>query len=156
MALFIALLGLLPLLVFAMPTTNLRAAGGPIAKPIPSKCTVINPLPRSNCSIASLNGWKPRSNLTTLYGTYFDLLTPAKELWQRCSEQCYGYGDKGECKSAFLAENVATPKGYHGSAGGQLATACLMLHQHLTPNDFEKAADGQYLNATAGSIYCEY
>jgi hypothetical protein len=123
------LLILLPLLALANPITVRAGAGSPTPKPIPSTCTLLNPLPYSNCATTNTtaNNLKPSLNFTqthTLYAAYFDLPTPASELWTQCSEQCYGYGDEGECKSAILAYDVPTPKGYYGGAGGR-ACDCL-------------------------------
>ena len=63
-------------------------------------------------------------------------------------QQCYGYGNIGECKSSFIGYNVPS------TSGGELETACLLYSQNLDPNDFVKALAGQYVNATAASIYC--
>lgn len=154
------LLSFLPLFATTNPIVS-RAGGGPIPKAIPSNCTITNALPHTanGCGFASINGWMPRTNFTTthlLYSAYFDLPESAVELWKRCSEQCYGYGDEGQCKSVVLAQNVPTPEGYYGTAGGELRTACLLFEQHITPNDFEKAQAGQWVNETAGGIYCGY
>ena len=53
---------LLPFLAVASPIVE--RAGGPIAKPIPKACTVINPLPHANCGTANVDGWMPS---TTFY-----------------------------------------------------------------------------------------
>ncbi|KAM0718808.1 hypothetical protein Q7P37_005879 [Cladosporium fusiforme] len=156
----ILLLGLLPFLSTSRPTF-LRAGGGPIPKTIPSNCTVTNALPHdaNECDIGNINGWKPRSNFTSthlLHSSYFDLPQSAEELWEQCSEECYGYGDEGECKSALLAQDVPTPEGYLGTPGGDLMTACLLFEKYISPNDFEKAQAGQWVNETAGGIYCGY
>lgn len=159
MQLIMLLLGLLGLFAHASPIDKRAGAGGPIGKPIPSNCTVTNPLPHSNCSIATVSGYKPNSNFTsshTLYESYFDLPTPAKDLWDQCSQQCYGYGEEGDCKSAVLAYDVPVSEGYHGGPGGELLIACLLFDQHLTPDDFEGAEEGQWVEETAGSIYCGY
>lgn len=157
MQLIMLLLSLMAFLSTASPIVKRAGAGGPVAKPIPSTCTVTNPLPHSNCSIATVSGYKPTSNFTlehALYESYFDLPTPAKDLWEQCSQQCYGYGEDGDCKSAILAYDVPTPKGYYGGPGGELSIACLLFDEHLTPDDFESAEDGQWVEETAGSIYC--
>jgi len=136
-----------------------KRAGGPAATPIPATCTVINPLPRGNCGIGNVNGYEPSTNFTianSLYQSYFDGFLSVADQWTQCSEQCYGYGTPGTCKSAILAYNVPTPKGYYGTSGGDLETACLLYSAYLTPNDFVKAPEGQYTDATAGSIFCGY
>jgi hypothetical protein len=145
--------------VFASPIINRAGAGGPIAKPIPSTCDITSPLPHSNCSITTpTSGYKPNSTFAsdhTLYESYFDLPTPAKELWEQCSQQCYGYGDVGECKSAILAYDVPTPKGYYGGSGGELKIACLLFDRFLAEDVLEAAPEGQWLDAMAGNLYCE-
>ena len=69
-------------------------------------------------------------------------------------QQCYGYGNTGDCKASFLGYRIPTPKGYLGTAGGELETGCLLFSAYLDPNTFVKAAAGQYVNATAANIYC--
>jgi hypothetical protein len=154
------LLTLLPLLAFATPITVRASAGGPIPKPIPSTCTITNPLPHSNCTNpTTTNNLKPSLNFTithTLYAAYFDLPTPASELWTQCSEQCYGYGYEGECKSAVLAYDVPTPKGYHGGAGGELVIACLLFDESIGVGDWEAAVEREWNDVRAGSLYCRF
>ena len=77
-----------------------------------------------------------------------------KEAAKQCKQQCYGYGETGECKSSFFALEVPTPEGYMGTAGGELMNGCLMFTQFLDPEDFVAAEDGQYLNAKAANIDC--
>jgi hypothetical protein len=165
---------LLPLLALADPIT-VRAgagAGGPVPKPIPSTCTITDPLPHSNCTTTNTTttNLKPTLNFTelhTLYAAYFSLPTPASELWTQCSEQCYGYGersersedgeqgDEGQCKSAVLAYDVPTPKGYYGGAGGELVIACLLFDGEIGVGDWEKAAEGEWNMVRAGNLRCE-
>lgn len=146
--------------VFASPIINRVGATGSTAKPIPSTCDITNPLPHSNCSITTTtSGYKPAPAFAsnhTLYESYFDLPTPAEELWEQCSQQCYGYGDVGECQSAILAKDVPTPKGYYGGSGGKLMIACLMFDQFLAADVFETAPEGQWLDARAGNLDCEH
>jgi len=145
--------------VLAKPIINRAGAGGPIAKPIPSTCDITNPLPHSNCSTTTrMSGHKPASTFAsnhTLYESYFDLPKPAEELWEQCSQQCYGYGDVGECKSAILAYDVPTPKGYYDGSGGELKIACLLFDRFLAEDVLEAAPEGQWLDAMAGNLHCE-
>lgn len=93
-------------------------------------------------------------NSSLLYEAYFtDALTPSEEA-KFCRQQCYGYGNEGECKSCFVGYQVPTPKGYEGSSGGQLQTTCLLFKDYLSPLSFVEAPKGQYVNATAASIFC--
>lgn len=89
-----------------------------------------------------------------LYESYFKIPTPAEELWERCRQQCYGYGDTGECKSVLLAYDVPTPKGSYEGSGGELMIACLMLDQFLAADNFEAAPEGQWLKVKAGNLHC--
>ena len=158
MQLTIFILKLLAISVSANPITNRAGAGGPMLKPIPSTCDITNPLPLSNCSITTTtSGYKPASTFAsnyTLYGSYFDLPTPADELWEQCSQQCYGYGDAGECKNVILAYDVPTPKGYYGGSGGELMNACFMFDQYLVADNFEAAPEGQWLDVRVGNLHC--
>lgn len=147
---------LTPLLVTSTPILHDRA-GGPSITPLPANCTVLNPLPHANCGTANVNGWAPSTNFYTahkLYESYFEGFLPAATQAKQCKQQCYGYGNKGECKSSLVAYRVPVPKGYFGTAGGQLETACLLFDRHLTPASFVEAEEGTYVNATAASIYC--
>lgn len=147
-------------LASASPIINHAGAGGPTAKPIPSTCDITNPLPHSNCSITTTtSGYKLASTFFsnhTLYESYFDLPTPGEQLWKQCSQQCYGYGDGGECKSVILAYDVPTPKGYYGGSGGELMIACLMFDKYLAADVFETAPEGQWLDVRAGNLDCEH
>jgi len=153
------LTSLLSLLVTASPI--LPRAGGPTAKSIPSDCTIINPLPHAAaaaaCSTTGVDGYMPSSNLSSahlLYSSYFESsLSPADQATQ-CLQQCYGYGEPGQCKSALVGEQIPTPKGYFGTAGGVLETACLFYDSYMDPTWFVAAPSGQYVNVTAGNIYC--
>jgi hypothetical protein len=159
MFLTIFIFNLFSILAFASPIVSRAGAGGPTAKPIPSTCDITNPLPHSNCSITTTtSGYKPASTFTsnhTLYESYFDLPTPAEELWEQCSQQCHGYGDGGECKSVILAYDVPTPKDCHGGSGGELMIDCLMFVQFLAADIFEEAPEGEWLDVRAGSLHCE-
>lgn len=150
------LLILLPLLSTATPI-KIRA-GGPTLKPIPPTCTITNPLPHSNCSTTTIvKSLKPASNFTaahTLYSAYFDLPSPTDELWEQCSQQCYGYGDEGECNSVVLAHEVPVPEGYYGGDAGKLMIACLLFDEFLTASEFEEAVEGQWVDVRAGNLRC--
>lgn len=160
----LTLTSLLFSLTYASPITPRAGAGGPITKPIPSTCTIINPLAlkatnwdNNNNSTTNTSGYKPSLIFTSthlLYEAYFDLPTPAEELWTQCSQQCYGYGDEGDCKSAVLTYEIQVPEGYYGTEGGELAIGCLMFDEYLAPEDFEEAGEGEWVDERAGSIHC--
>ncbi|PSN68771.1 hypothetical protein BS50DRAFT_324017 [Corynespora cassiicola Philippines] len=141
--------------VAALPTaTDLTPrAGGPTAKPIPPTCSVTNPLPLASADKSYIPGDSVKD--VQLYSAYYPSPSPNKTaLAQQCLEQCYGYGDSTQCKSAFWAENVPTPPGYYGTPGGQLLTACLMYTRPLEGGDFAVAPGGQATDAFAGNIAC--
>lgn len=145
----------LPLLAMASPIV--KRAGGPAFVPLAANCTVVNPLPHAShqCGNGTVNGWMP-SNATLKNQIYeFYLEQPDFETinarWAGCLEQCNGLDG---CKSALLAYNAPTPNGYYGTAGGALDVGCLMFNVSLTPNDFVPATTGNYVNETAGNIYC--
>ena len=158
MAIYNYILLLLPLLSSTVSGTPIdKRAGGPAAVPIPSNCTTINPLPHAQCGTGNVNGYavSPKfSNTSALYSSYYTATGSVAEASDFCFKQCYGYGNKGDCKSAVFAYNVPTPKGYYGTAGGDLMNACLMYKDYLSPLEFGKAEKGQWTNATAVSIYC--
>ena len=140
-------------LASALPTSNIVArAGGPAITPIPSNCTVTDPLPTDpNTSYVPA----PAAHDDMLYSSYYPSYTSnTTAMAQQCLQQCYGYGYHVECKTAYWAENVVVPAGYYGTAGGQLETACLMFSRALTGDDFVAAPEGQGTSATASNIAC--
>lgn len=126
-------------------------AGGPPFVPIPSNCTVPNPLPPPalNYSTNGLSVSPSTLNSSGVYSYYLALpdYQPMSERWEGCLEQCNGLGG---CVSAFMADGVKTPKGYYGTSGGTPSRACLMFDRYLEGCDFV-AAEGVG-NATAGNI----
>lgn len=130
-------------------------AGGPAAVPVPENCTVTNLTP-------TLGHMRNESYIPTadarndiLYSAYYpSSSTNATAKSLQCLQQCHGYGDGSQCKTAFWAEKMPVPKGYYGSPGGQLDTACLFFTWKLSDVDFEAAPKGQALNAFAWSIQC--
>ena len=155
MNLLILLSSLLAALAVASPIRE--RAGGPEAVPIPANCTILNTLPHSTCGNGTVNGYMPATNFTSahlLYQSYFAGFLTIPEQWEQCSQQCYGYGTKGSCKSVLLSYNTSVPAGWFGTPGGDLVTGCIMFDAYITPNDFVAAPSGQYVNETAGSIYC--
>jgi len=159
-------LSLLALSAFSFPTKfNHKRAGGPSITPIPSNCTITNPLlctsaescpPQSGCPVrptaASLQS--PPS----IYSYYLELDQPGtqQELYETCLEQCYGFGEPGDCLSVYHAYNYPAPPLY-GGPGGSPSIACIMFSTHVTTNDFEVVPVDQQANYTqinVGSIYC--
>lgn len=142
-------------------------AGGPTFEPIPENCTITNQLPTTNITdptapnnTSSLlpSGWKLPTNFTNtheLYSSYFSqpFYTPAEQALH-CQQQCYGFGERGTCKSVLLGYNIPTPEGYYGTEGGELATACLLYDVFLEERMFVPAPKGQYVNETASNVDC--
>ena len=145
----------LPTFATAIPLLNtiIPRAGGPIGKPIPSTCTVINPIP----SLSPGQGALPLESTgsTLFFSAYYpspsDNITAMAE---QCFQQCYGYGDSTECKTAFWAENVVVPAGYYGGPGGDLMTACLFFNATLTSADFGITDGDLGTTPAAADIQC--
>ena len=82
---YILLSSLLSLLATASPLV--QRAGGPIAKPIPKACTVINPLPHATCGIANVDGYKLDLTFTKhnlLYQAYFEGFLSPQDQAKQC------------------------------------------------------------------------
>ncbi|KAF2714175.1 hypothetical protein K504DRAFT_155967 [Pleomassaria siparia CBS 279.74] len=139
----------------ALPTsTNLvERAGGPAIVPIPSTCTVTDPLPIPSASESYMPG--PSTEDVVLYYAYYpSSSTNTTALSEQCLQQCYGYGTHVECAGAYWAENVSVPAGYYGSPGGQLETGCMFYTRALDATDFVVAPEGQATTPFAGNIAC--
>ncbi|KAF2676001.1 hypothetical protein K458DRAFT_410820 [Lentithecium fluviatile CBS 122367] len=123
-------------------------AGGPVIKPIPSTCTITNPLPTATAFVPALpSGEQP------LYSAYYPSPSTNKtQLAEQCLQQCYGYGDSTECHAAYWAENVAVPEGFRGA--GNMMTACVLFTRPLTESDFEDAPEGQATDAYTRNLAC--
>lgn len=133
----------------ALPADILPRAGGPAIVPIPSTCTVTNPLPAASYQPA------PLTADDVLYNAYYPSFSTNKTaMAEQCLQQCYGYGNHVECKTAFWAENIVVPAGYYGTPGGQLSTGCVLFSRTLESGDFVAAPEGQATDAFAGSIAC--
>ncbi|KAF1965483.1 hypothetical protein BU23DRAFT_561032 [Bimuria novae-zelandiae CBS 107.79] len=141
-------------LTSALPTSLKARAGGPAIKPIPASCTVADPFAQTTSAPSNFLP-APSAKSVELYAAYYpSFTTNTTKMAEQCLQQCYSYGNSTECKGAFWAENVAVPKGYYGSPGGQLETACVMYTRPLTEADFEAAPKGQGTSATARNIAC--
>lgn len=139
-------------------------AGAPTFEPVPSTCHFTNAVPQSNLSSFANEtcGYKPKLSFAgphIIYSGYFDLPTPASELWTQCTQRCYsqghGHDERGDCKSAILAYDVPVPEDDHDGAGGELRTACFLFSKYTGPDSWETAAEGQWLHMRAGNLYCE-
>ncbi|KAK3654055.1 hypothetical protein LTR56_003491 [Elasticomyces elasticus] len=144
--------------LFATSTPLNSRAGGPFFVPIPANCTIINPLPHAGCGIANVHGYMPNRNFHKnhlLHEAYFSTYRNESAEARGCQEQCYGLGFGRGCKSALVAYHVESSIGYYGSTTvGMSPTACLLYDAYLDPSKFVAAPKGQYVNETAGSLYC--
>ncbi|KAF3043798.1 hypothetical protein E8E12_010384 [Didymella heteroderae] len=136
------------------PTPNILA-GGPAATPISSNCKITDLAPtlgqmRNESYVPTASA---SSNI--LYSAYYP--APSNNVTMmslQCLEQCHGYGDGSQCKTAFWAKEMPVPEGYYGASGGQLETACLFFTRALGDDDFMAAPKGQASNAFAWSLQC--
>lgn len=143
-------------------------AGAPIAKPIPSNCTITNSTLCTSAAYCPPVFYKPfRPTAATLasggplvYAYYLQpdsvTISTADQLFQKCLETCYGYGTTGSCKSVYQAYNYPAPPMF-GGAGGNPTTACLMFNRAVTVVDFEIVPDsdtGKWTASRAGGISC--
>ena len=142
----------LPLIVFSLPTSIIKRAGAPNPQPIPANCTVTNPHP-DNPGL----GFQPTTSFVSNHSLYQYVTYPGennlseKKLETQCLETCYGYGNKGECISTFLAENVTVLE-YGTQVTG---TVCQLFSKHLHKEDFmAPKTPGTYQNPKVGDIYC--
>lgn len=145
----------LPAFAAAIPlwTAIIPRAGGPIAKPIPSTCTVTNPIPSLSPGQGALP--LPSTNNALLYHAYYPSPSDNKTgMAEHCFQQCYGYGYSIECKTAFWAENMVVPKGYYGGPGGNIMTACLFYNRTLASEDFDITDGSEGTTPAAANIQC--
>lgn len=78
----------------------------------------------------------------------------AAQLFQKCLETCYGYGNTGDCKSVYQAYNYPAPPMF-GGAGGDPTTACIMFNRTMTITDFEVVdEEGKWTASRAGVVSC--
>jgi hypothetical protein len=157
----------------ALPALSPRA-GAPIPKPIPSNCTIANPVLCTSaafCPPVSYTPFRPTNSTLApalagpfVYGYYlqpdsFQVVSQSPSaLFQTCLETCYGYGNTGDCKSVYQAYGYPTPPMY-GEPGGDPSVACLLFNRFLHISDFEVVLAGERGNLTAprsGDIQCPH
>jgi len=149
-----------------------RRAGAPIPKPLPSNCTIANPVlctSAAYCDSVSFTPYRPTNATLTpaldgpfLYGYYlqpdsFQVTSGnATSLFQTCLETCYGYGNTGDCLSVYQAYNYPAPPLY-GGPGGDPTVACLLFNRSLNTADFEIVPEEQrneWTDPRSGNIVC--
>ena len=69
---------------------------------------------------------------------------------QVCLEQCYGYGNPGDCVSALWASNVT----YTAYGVQNVGVVCDMFSQKIAAQDLVLVTNGEYLDARATDINC--
>jgi hypothetical protein len=140
----------------ALPTNpaHPKRAGGPAFTPIPSTCPVYTVLPVPLSS--SPPHYAPLASVDASNQVYAAYYEPASSndtsVYIGCLEQCNGLSG---CKAAYIAWDVPTPKGYYGTPGGDLMTACLMYNRTLVVADFEVAGSGTHRDARMGNLSCK-
>ncbi|PSK34060.1 Glucan endo-1,3-alpha-glucosidase agn1 [Elsinoe australis] len=155
---------MLPTTLTLLLTTSLTTAlvlpraGGPAYNPIPTTCSVPNPLPPTAPGVPatnfSTNGLAPSPSFRAAHLIYqFYLPSPDStdiaERWEGCLEQCNGLSG---CVAAFMADGMRTPKGWYGTEGGVESRGCLMFNGTLAEGDF--VTREKVRGATAGNIAC--
>jgi hypothetical protein len=156
----------------AIPAQFDRRAGAPVAEPIPSNCTIANPVLctcNEYCPPVSYTPYRPTAATLTpansgpfLYGYYLDPSSSqvtsgnATSLLQMCLETCYGYGNIGDCVSVYQAYNYPSPPLY-GAPGGNPTVACLLFDRPLAVTDFEVVPEDQrdeWTDPRSANIVC--
>lgn len=142
---------LLAPLAMAMPTI-LPRAGGPSVTPIPANCTSTAVVPSSGAANFTLT-----PSFIATNQVYEFILSPdnnpygsADALWLVCQEQCYGYGNDGDCVATLFAENV-TGMSYGFPVNG---FGCLMFGADIEETDLLETSDGSYANAAVLDRSC--
>jgi hypothetical protein len=138
----------------------LKRAGGPSVTPIPANCTNSNPLlctSAESCPPQSGSPVRPTAaslqDPPEIYSYYLELDQPgtSDELLLQCLEQCYGFGNKGECLSVYHAYNYPAPPLF-GAPGGWLSIACIMFGEKVTTDNFEVVPVDQQSNYTQVAV----
>lgn len=136
-------------------------AGGPAIKSIPPTCTITNPLSNltsPTSSNATTATWAPLDSTRASQVYAYYLPEPywqnASTVWAQCLQQCYGYGNTGDCRAAVMAYDVPAPS-LHGAPAGQLEIACLMFGRAIGEADFGRPrSEGTWTDLRAGVIEC--
>ncbi|KAF2433575.1 hypothetical protein EJ08DRAFT_731539 [Tothia fuscella] len=147
-------------------------AGAPVAKPIPSTCSIVDPVlctSTSSCPPVSYEPFRPTTTTLTpasvgpfIYAYYLPLDSflvtngTQSSLLKTCFETCYGYGNTGDCKSVYQAYNYPAPPRF-GGPGGDLTVACLMFNRVAGIEEFEVVPENarvRWTDTKAGIIQC--
>lgn len=140
-------------LTLATPTLLPRAAlaGGPAIVPIPANCTLTSITPADGALNFTLT-----PSFIAASQVFSQLDTPGENSlteaqWnEQCLEQCYGFGNDGDCVGVLLAENVTMLEfGFEETGWG-----CLFVGANITQADLLETTDGSYANAQAINRWC--
>jgi len=140
-----------------------KRAGGPSVTPIPSNCTINYPLVCTSAeSCPPVVPVRPTTaslqSPPSIYSYYLEPDAAGSQADQMltCLEQCYGFGNTGECQSVYHAYNYPAPPLY-GAPGGALSIACIMFGPKVDASYFEDVPTDQqanYTNVQVATISC--
>jgi hypothetical protein len=152
----ISVLFALPLLALtmALPSGSTIKAGGPSLVPIPASCPVPSVLPNQ---LSSSGSFKPtakfqNSALLYQYGLPESSTSNSTSEFTTCKEQCYGFGNPGQCKGVYFAHYAP----YASRGGPAVGTVCLLWNTPICPSDLEYVRSNiTYGGAHAVNIECQ-
>jgi hypothetical protein len=147
----------LAVLAAASPVQLNKRAGGPVGQPIPDDCSITNSLVDAS-SDSTYRVSADFKNANQVYSFYLPMDSDNgdhdKEL-QTCLEQCYGYGNDGDCVGVYLAYNVPLPKDYPYGTAGSPSYGCQFFGKATEAGDFVKTANNsRYTDGQARNIAC--
>ena len=144
------LLALLAPLALSSPIPSDLAprAGGPVGKPIPDTCSTPSITPATPTWAFKTSPEFATANLVYSYSLPAESSVDDSTASQQCLEQCYGFGDPGECKSILYAHDVEY--NIHGSTGK--GTSCQMFRERITPEVLQPVTDGSYAYTAAKAV----
>jgi len=156
---YTTLVSLLIGLAAASPVALQARAGGPIPKPIPARCSIHNPLNKLNPH----KTYQLPANFVNTHQVYSYYLPmneagghPESTELKQCEEQCYGFGNKGDCKSVYLAYNVPLPVDFPWGEAGSPSFGCQFFDIPIGANEFIPAKKGHFRSAAAANIKCPH
>lgn len=144
---------LLAVLTAASPVQ--KRAGGPVGQPIPSECTIANPgteLAAGTHKVAA--NFKNTNQVYSYYLPMDEQFRSHEEELQNCLEQCYGYGEDGDCVAVYLAYDVPLPEDYPYGTPGNPSFGCQFFSTSLAGANFVDAASAHYTDGQARNINC--
>ena len=126
-------------------------AGGPAIVKIPAGCSV-------NCAAPTYptDSFKPSAAFQSAHGVFSnyipnDSVRNVSDTYNTCLEQCFGFGNPGQCVSTVFAHNVT----YQAYGVTNVGYACLMFGAPLTSADLVSTTDGSYAGARGTNIGCK-